>query len=1616
MTQESVSPGLREHLQRAAGDFKPGKGQNWVEAALPVARKFPFPGYTTETIAAAICTERYLSNGDLFSEVLPVLGRTEAAIGRSYAGRLLIEIAQNTEDAYRDVARSGSLRVNAGVREDGRTWVSFEHDGKPFDAPDVDGFRLQRSSTKPAKSRRIGRFGVGIKAVLSIADAIELHSGGFHLRFEGEEDWPVFACPRPLRPEDGPAVRIALRWREAATPPARALDELVAGFDESELVFLERLRVVQVGDTVFALEPGDASGPFATFLGRDGRTFRRLGNPEDAAVALVSRPDAGGREVLEPIEAFLHAYFRVTKCPIRIGLLAHAPFVLSEDRESLDLATPAHRDTNLGLLSRIAGISQEMVGALPATGVDLADLPKVLLGPADGLGEAIASVQAAAKAHGNPLATRSPDDVLRARLAATVGKEAIFPTLAGALAAGPRLLFGQELQLLWNAAFPEPRVLPTAETVDWLHSAPRAELGVADAGGERLARELDAIAAEPAVGPVRPLARDDGRTAARLRLLLALQAKGQLTHTLCSLPHPVLGRARGKIFLAQGAHAFRADDLERLGVAVLDTSPWVDLKAEDRNSIGFWLKQRGLPELDPHTILREVDRLRRVSRDEADDRSLVRIAAATSEGAGGRVALAAAWSLLFSTRHRWNSSDVWLWTAAAQAVWRARVRCPARDGGWRPFGDLSLSATANPEVQVDLDRLAATLDVTPEAAARLAAGMGSSKGVPLRLRFVLPLRDAWDDELAEFQRDAPEESWNPQASGEHARALFGFARGERKVLCLDHPHPQFPSNEHRVNAGDVAGAPGPDLASLVVLADAALPESATPELARAVISEREWLSYVSAPLFNRQLNLDKRAGPRGAYPSRLLHQLRALRFVRTAADNGGCAGDSLAAPRELVRTEELPKDQWASSAKAFLPLVAKEDLEELQPALDVLGIVSIASTRDLRHLLRALYLLVARAPRDTDGTAGMRRPYRAAWRELVGHIGDLVLPQTRRGRQLRQTAIDEARAALARAMADAAYLGWIPAEASTPERFPVLASSPHDAWIASGDCAKPAAADCVFFLSDGVRAEGYEHVRFADLGENPVAFANVLRIPVFRPRPGTYQVVQDDEGGGQAYLGQLIVELLPAIQAIVTTRAPGGGVPMGHDLFNERIRSSRLREPQIRAVAAWPHETLLDEPAGGRVPRAAAAAPGFLFERLPDGPCLLADRRCVADPEGVHANLWRLDQALANALESPGHAEAIQNLLRVVAGTPPGGAAAERAARVRELLGRDAVPDEPGQPVPLPTPGAGLDAEGTDWSDFYRAVFHYADARAAALLLATSTPQDALVNAGLPWHETVVGRRVLGAAAPAPEEMARTLFKEDAPLDALSSAQSYREWLLGLAAEKPEFDDIRRRLEKGTRFRFRGQLFESIEDAERQLADAVDRLPVAGAQVAQPVVATSSGRDVRGTGAAGHFATPGSITGVLGERYARRWLAESGEPSPFRIVDVSTRATRETANFPQEYGRPDADYSPGCDILVFESEGDALPVGYEVKSRVGDGPIRFEMTRREREACEEVAAGMRDARWPLSDYRVLVVSNLLAADSAPSVVLLEAAACIVGSEASGFTVRADVRGDWLGIG
>ena len=211
---------------------------------------------------------------------------------------------------------------------------------------------------------------------------------------------------------------------------------------------------------------------------------------------------------------------------------------------------------------------------------------------------------------------------------------------------------------------------------------------------------------------------------------------------------------------------------------------------------------------------------------------------------------------------------------------------------------------------------------------------------------------------------------------------------------------------------------------------------------------------------------------------------------------------------------------------------------------------------------------------------------------------------------------------------------------------------------------------------------------------------------------------------------------------------------------------------------------------------------------------------------------------------------------------------------------------------------------------------------------------------------------------------------------------------------------------------FAGKQFLSVEAAVQSFTAEVVALPLSEAKVGEGVEPVADRAARRGTGGEGgreRFSPKSSVTGRLGEIYALRWLRMApNRPPGVRVIDVSTVAARAAASYPVAYGAPDSSVSPGCDFLAFENGDEALPVGVEIKSRRDNGPIEFVWTRREAEACLRASRGERDPRWPLGEYRVLVVSDLLAPGTMPAVCVLSAEACLKGAEATGWVVRATV--------
>ena len=123
------------------------------------------------------------------------LQRAIGLIADMYGDRpthFILELLQNADDALgnRPSNWRGDRTVGFNVQE---TCIEVAHFGCPFDAADVKGIIVTRSSTKENDLNAIGKHGVGFKSVFNITDRPEIHSG--------DEDFAIEKSGKPVKVE-----------------------------------------------------------------------------------------------------------------------------------------------------------------------------------------------------------------------------------------------------------------------------------------------------------------------------------------------------------------------------------------------------------------------------------------------------------------------------------------------------------------------------------------------------------------------------------------------------------------------------------------------------------------------------------------------------------------------------------------------------------------------------------------------------------------------------------------------------------------------------------------------------------------------------------------------------------------------------------------------------------------------------------------------------------------------------------------------------------------------------------------------------------------------------------------------------------------------------------------------------------------------------------------------------------------------------------------------------------------------------------------------------------------------------------------------------------------------
>lgn len=144
----------------------------------------------------------------------------------------LYELLQNAEDT-----RASKVTFTLD-----QTKLTFEHDGLPFSEDDVRAITNIGRGSKRNSNDKIGRFGVGFKAVFAYTESPFVWSPSFSFRIDS------LVLPKAIAGLSSPNTRFEFPFNNPKKPARTAHREILAGLrglQESSLLFLRHLECVE---------------------------------------------------------------------------------------------------------------------------------------------------------------------------------------------------------------------------------------------------------------------------------------------------------------------------------------------------------------------------------------------------------------------------------------------------------------------------------------------------------------------------------------------------------------------------------------------------------------------------------------------------------------------------------------------------------------------------------------------------------------------------------------------------------------------------------------------------------------------------------------------------------------------------------------------------------------------------------------------------------------------------------------------------------------------------------------------------------------------------------------------------------------------------------------------------------------------------------------------------------------------------------------------------------------------------------------------------------------------------------------------------------------------------
>lgn len=189
----------------------------------------------------------------------------------------IYELLQNAEDTK---ATEASFILEKDL-------LTFEHNGRPFTESDIWGITDIGEGTKAGDQDKIGRFGVGFKAVFAYCEEPHIWSPTFNFKISEL----VLPCEIPAQAFLEAKTRFKFRFNNPKKPAATAYEEIEAGLRElaeTTLLFLSHLESIrwQIGDQPLGQVRRDAHSEnhveIVTHINGGGKTsshFLRFSKP-----------------------------------------------------------------------------------------------------------------------------------------------------------------------------------------------------------------------------------------------------------------------------------------------------------------------------------------------------------------------------------------------------------------------------------------------------------------------------------------------------------------------------------------------------------------------------------------------------------------------------------------------------------------------------------------------------------------------------------------------------------------------------------------------------------------------------------------------------------------------------------------------------------------------------------------------------------------------------------------------------------------------------------------------------------------------------------------------------------------------------------------------------------------------------------------------------------------------------------------------------------------------------------------------------------------------------------------------------------------------------------------